>query len=67
MEKLGRGVTYWKGTGAYTGSDLHVLTVCLSKFEIEELIRGLHTIDPNAFVTVQEHVRVYGNFLRKIE
>ena len=67
MEKLGRGVTYWKGTGAYTGSDLHVLTVCLSKFEIEELIRAVHTIDPNAFVTVQEHVRVYGNFLRKIE
>ena len=39
----------------------------LSKFEIEELIRAVHTIDPNAFVTVQEHVRVYGNFLRKIE
>ena len=24
MEKLGRGVTYWNGVGAYTGTDLHV-------------------------------------------
>ena len=67
MEKLGRGVTYWNGTGAYTGAGLHVLMVCLSKYEIEELLRAVHTIDEHAFITVQEHVRVYGNFRRKIE
>lgn len=66
IEKLGRSVTYWEGTGAYSGADMHVLTVCLSKFEIEELIRAVHAIDAHAFVTVQEHVRVYGNFIRKL-
>ena len=67
MEKMGRGVTYWKGVGAYTGNDMQVLCVCLSKFEIEELLHTVHTIDPQAFVTVQEHVRVIGNFTRKLE
>lgn len=67
IEKLGRGVTYWKGTGAYTGKDIHVLCVSLSKYEIEELLHAVHSIDPHAFFTVQEGVRVYGNFRRKLE
>lgn len=67
MEKLGRGVTYWEGVGAYTGTDVHVLCVCLSKYEIEELLHAVHTIDPHAFVTMQEGVRVHGNFQRKLD
>ena len=66
MEKLGRGVTYWHGTGAYTGDDMHVLCVCLSKYEIEELLHAVHSIDPHAFFTVQEGVRIYGNYQRKV-
>lgn len=66
MEKLRRGVTYWSGTGAYTGENVHVLCVCLSKYEIEELLHAVHTIDPHAFVTVQEGTRVYGNFQKKV-
>ena len=67
MENLGRGVTYWNGTGAYTGDNIHVLCVCLSKFEIEELLHAVHSIDPHAFLTVQEGTRIYGNFRRKVE
>ena len=67
IEKMGRSVTYWEGTGAYSGKGLHVLVVCLSKFEIEELLHAVHEMDPHAFTTVQERVRVYGNFHRKIE
>ena len=67
MENLGRGVTYWNGTGAYTGDNVHVLCVCLSKYEIEELLHAVHSIDPHAFLTVQEGTRVYGNFRRKVE
>lgn len=66
MEKLGRGVTYWQGTGAYTGEDLHVLCVCLSKYEIEELRHAVHSVDPHAFLTVQEGARIYGNYQRKV-
>lgn len=67
IEKLGRSVTYWEGTGAYSGKGLHVLVVCLSKFEIEELLHAVHKMDPHAFTTVQERVRVFGNFVRKLE
>lgn len=67
IDKLGRGVTYWNGTGAYTGKGVHVLCVSLSKYEIEELLHAVHTIDPHAFLTVQEGVRVYGNFRRKLD
>lgn len=67
MDKLGRGVTYWNGVGAYTGKDVHVLCVSLSKYEIEELLHAVHSIDPHAFFTVQEGVRVYGNFRRKLD
>lgn len=66
MEKLGRGLTYWEGKGAYTGSDMRILCVCVSKFEeaeLEELVRGM---DPHAFFVVQEGVRISGNFIRKI-
>ena len=66
IEQLGRSVTYWNGTGAYTGEGVHVLCVCLSKFEIEELIHTVHTMDPHAFVTTQEGTRIYGNFQRRL-
>ena len=66
MEKLRRGVTYWSGTGAYTGEDVHVLCVCLSKYEIEELLHAVHTMDPHAFMTVQEGTRIFGNFPKRL-
>lgn len=66
IDNLGRGVTYWNGTGAYTGKDVHVLCVSLSKYEIEELLHAVRSIDPQAFLTVQEGVRVYGNFRKKL-
>lgn len=66
IEKLDRSVTYWHGTGAYSGSDVHVLCVCLSKYEIEELLHSVHSIDPNAFITVQEGTRIYGKFHRNL-
>lgn len=66
MEKIGRGVTYWMGTGAYTGENVHVMCVCLSKYEIQELRHAVHTIDPHAFLVVQEGVQVDGNFPKKL-
>ena len=66
IENLGRSVTYWEGIGAYSGENVHVLCVCLSKFEIEELVHAVHTIDPHAFLTTQEGTRIYGNFRRKV-
>ena len=67
IDTLNRGVTYWTGTGAYTGEGVHVLCVCLSKYEIEELLHAVQSIDPHAFLTVQEGARVYGNFPKKLD
>ena len=46
IQKLGRSVTYWNGIGAYTKDDVRVLCVCLSKYEIEELLPMVHSIEP---------------------
>ena len=67
MDELGRGVTWWEGVGAYTGENVHVLCICLSKYEIEELFHTVHEMDPHAFITLQEGVRIYGNFLKKLD
>lgn len=66
IDDLHRSVTYWDGTGAYTGEGIHVLCVCLSKYEIEELLHAVHTMDPHAFMTVQEGTRIFGNFPKRL-
>lgn len=66
MEQLDRGVTYWQAEGAYTGDDVQVLCVCLSKYEIDTLEQVIRDIDPNAFFVMQEGVRVVGNFKRHL-
>lgn len=67
MERLGRGVTCWSGTGAYTGDGVQVLCVCLSRYEIDELLSIVRALDPAAFLTVQKGVRIYGNFQRHLD
>lgn len=66
METRQRGVTYWEGTGAYTKEGVRVLSLCLIKFEIEQLLHTVRSIDAHAFITVQEGVRIYGNFPKKV-
>ena len=66
MRELNRGVTYWEGMGAYTGKQIRVMCVAVSKFEVEDLRRIVLELDPHAFFIVQEGVRIEGNFIRKI-
>lgn len=66
INTYGRSVTYWTGVGAYTGESIHVLYVCLSKYEIEELRRAVHEMDPHAFFVIQAGVQVDGNFHRNL-
>lgn len=66
MEDLHRGITRWEGKGAFTGEDTHILCVCLSKYEIDDLRQALHQADPEAFFIIQEGVRISDNFERRL-
>ncbi len=66
MDELERGATYWSGKGGYTGDDLKVLCVCMSKYEVATAQQKARQIDPDAFFVVQEGVRVSSNFERHL-
>lgn len=63
---LHRSVTYWDGTGAYSNSETNILCICLSKYELEELRHAMHELDPDAFLVVDEGVRIHGNYHKTV-
>ena len=65
--KMDRGITYWSGHGAYTGDEVQILCICLSKYEIETLRQEVRKVDPHAFFMVQEGVHTLGNFKRHLK
>jgi len=66
MEDLHRGITRWEGTGVYTGENTHIMCVCMSKYEIDDLRHVLGRVDPKAFFIIQEGVLVSSNFERRL-
>ncbi|MGN0142336.1 MAG: YitT family protein [Roseburia sp.] len=66
MEELGRGATYWKGGGAYTGNEETVLMTALSKYELPLLRQLVHDKEPGAFVIIGKEVLVDGNYQSKL-
>ena len=63
---LHRGVTQLKGTGAYTDEAVNVLFIVLSKYEVSLLRHIIKRHDPNAFFIVKDHVKIYGNYTKKL-
>ncbi len=66
MTQMVRGVTRWEGEGAYTGEASHILCVVISKYEIVELRKIVHEIDPKAFMIFTEDCMVDGNFEKRL-
>lgn len=66
MKEMGRGVTYWKGAGAYTNTDTYILLTVINKYEEEQIRKIIEDHDPNAFVILSEGMRVSGNFERRL-
>ncbi len=64
--KLGRGITRWQSTGAYTEQNSQVLYVMISKYEEHELRHIIAEYDPEAFIVFNEGVSVFGHFLKKL-
>lgn len=51
-QTAGRSMTCRRTRGRLLRT-MSVLCVCLSKYEIEELLHMVHPVDPHAFLTVQ--------------
>ncbi len=66
LSQLHRGITQLCGTGAYTNEQVNVLEITLSEYELPLLRRIIHQYDPNAFVVIKDHVKVYGNYMKKL-
>lgn len=66
LEETGRGVTNWKGVGAYTNENTEVLSVVISKYEVNQIKRIVQRIDENAFMIFNEGSYVIGNFEKRL-
>ena len=65
-EQTGRGVTKWEGCGAYTKEETQILVSCISKYEVNDMMDIIQSIDSQAFVIVDENVIVNGNFEKRL-
>lgn len=61
-----RGVTYWKGIGAYTDQETEVLVSIVSKYEIPELLKKIKKLDPQAFIITSSKLEVSGGFEKRL-
>lgn len=66
LKELYRGITKWNSQGAYTNEKSQVLYIMLSKYEVGRLKNIIHKHDPNAFIVVNEGIRVVGNYVKKL-
>ena len=65
VNQFGRGATCWEGKGAYSGQHTHVFITVTTRYEVGQLRRIVHSVDPRAFIIFNNKVDVSGNFLKK--
>ncbi len=66
MSRLYRGMTQLDGKGTFTGDELKILIIYVSKFEVGRLKAIVKSYDPQAFIIETDGVRIDGNFLKKV-
>ena len=65
LHEVRRGVTYWEGAGGYTDEDTYILSTMVTKYELPGLMDVVRSVDPDAFVMVNENTKLYGNFEKR--
>ncbi|MCD7035256.1 YitT family protein [Metabacillus sp. GX 13764] len=65
LARLGRGVTYLNGEGAYTGDDKRVIFVVITRLEEAKLKSILEDHDPQAFLAIGGVHEVRGGRFKK--
>lgn len=63
--RLGRGVTYLKGEGAYTGDEKKVIFSVITRLEESKLTTIVEEIDPSAFLAIADIAEVRGGRFKK--
>ena len=66
MSKYVRGVTCWKGMGAYTGKETEVMVTVVAKSEVEEVKKDILSIDPQAFIIEKTGTNVTGGYQKRL-
>ncbi|WP_188498218.1 YitT family protein [Pullulanibacillus pueri] len=65
-DRLGRGVTYLNGEGAYSGDDKQVIFTVVTRLEEAKLKNIVNEIDPSAFLAIGDiHDVKGGNFKKR--
>ncbi|MCL6639226.1 MAG: YitT family protein [Firmicutes bacterium] len=65
IHEIHRGVTYFKGTGAFTGEEKAVVNCVVNRFELARLKSIVAETDPQAFVYISDAGEVLGKGFRK--
>ncbi|MFD0825667.1 YitT family protein [Neobacillus sp. M.A.Huq-85] len=64
-ERLGRGVTYFEGKGAFSGDNKKVIFSIITRLEESKLKMLVEDIDPSAFLAIADVSDVRGRFKKK--
>ncbi|WP_098441948.1 YitT family protein [Bacillus sp. es.034] len=65
LARLGRGVTYLKGKGGYSGDDKRVIFCIVTRLEEAKLKSIVEELDPSAFLAVADINEVRGGRFKK--
>lgn len=65
LENLEIGVTYLKGTGAYSGLEKTIIYCVVNRLEMANIKETIKQIDPQAFISVVDVHEAYGGRTRK--
>jgi uncharacterized membrane-anchored protein YitT (DUF2179 family) len=63
--RLGRGVTFFNGEGAFSGADKRVIFCVINRIEESKLKRIVQYWDPNAFLAIADIAEVRGGKFKK--
>ena len=61
LEDMGRGGTYIKSSGMYTGADKEMIFLVVSRSEVSLVQSQIHKLDPDSFVVVVNAYETYGD------
>ena len=67
IHEVHRGVTALQSVGWYSQQESKVLLIVSRKYQMNEVIREIKSIDPKAFVSVSTAMSVYGEGFEEVK